>query len=178
MKPSVTEVDNAAFDNYCTYLSPSIEQWGILFDSRFHQAIIRGLLERVKRPTLLDIRQDPQVLAAFASEHIHDDRVGMLQFFVDRPTFDVNYAEAQYDAVRAFDGWSARKVKLCVEVWDGNFEALFSEHSRDLQARCIAMHARITAQTRFSYTATRGRSDRLDIECHDVGWITQTGFEA
>jgi leucyl aminopeptidase (aminopeptidase T) len=68
-------------------------------------------------------------------------------------------------------------VKLCFEVWDGNFESLFAEHSHDLKARCEEMHARVAAQDHLSYSAAPGHAGRLDIECHDVVWITQTGFE-
>jgi hypothetical protein len=171
------EPASIAFDNYCAYLSPTIEHWGIVFDGGFHQAIVRGLLARIKHATLLDLRDGPQPLIDFAREHIHDDRVGALEFLLNQPTFDLGYPPALNAAIGEFDNWTTRKLKLAFEVWDGNFEALFSEPSHDLQARCLEMHARISAQKQFSYSAAAGHPGRLDIQCHDVVWITQTGFE-
>ena len=167
-----------AFDNYCAYLPPTIEHWGIVFDGAFHQAIVRGLLARLGDATLLDLRAGPQAVREFAREHIHDDRVGALEFLLNQPAFDLGYSPALNAAIGEFDRWRTRKLKLAFEVWDGNFESLFSEQSHDLRARCVDMHARISAQKQLSCSAAGGDSDRLDIQCHDVVWITQTGFES
>jgi hypothetical protein len=171
------EPSSAAFDNYCAYLSPAIERWGVVFDSTYHSAIVRGLLARLDHVTLLDLRAGPQPVAAFAREHLHDDRVGAMEFLLNQPTFDVGYSPELERAIGEFDRWGTYKVKICFEVWDGNFASLFSEDSQELRARCLEMHARIRDQPGFSYGAPPGGTGRLDIECRDAVWITQTGFE-
>jgi hypothetical protein len=171
------EPASTAFDNYCAYLPPAIEHWGIVFDGACHPAIVRGLRARIEHATLLDVRDGPDALVAFARAHIDDDRVGALAFLVNQPAFDPGYPAAINAAIGELDRWHTRKLKYAFEVWDGNFEALFSEPSQDLRARCLDMHARVRAQKQLSYAAAAGHPGRLDIQCHDVLWITQTGFE-
>lgn len=168
---------STAFDNYCAYLSPAIEHWGIVYDSEYHGEIVRGLLERIGHATPLDLRDGPDALVAFARQHIDDDRVGALEFLLNQPTFDLGYPPALNKAIGEFDTWGTHKLKMCFEVWDDNFAALFAEPSHELRARCLEMQARLRAQDRLSYAAPVGQSGQLDIQCHDVAWITQSGFE-
>lgn len=171
------ELGTTAFDNLCAYLTPAIEHWGIVYDGAYHQAIAAGLRDRIARATLIDLRDGPGALVAFAREHIADDRVGALEFLVNQPTFAPGYPEELEAAIGELDNWGTHKLKLCFEVYDGNFDALFAEPPHDLRARCLEMHARISTQDRFSYSAPAGHAGKLDIECRDALWITQSGFE-
>jgi hypothetical protein len=174
----VEEFRSAAFDNYCAYLPPTVERWGIVFDGAFHRSIIKGLVDRLENTLLFDIREvDPQAVVKFAHEHIDNDRVGVLGFLVNQPSFDAGYSTFQRDALGQFNRWPAKKMKVCFEVWDGNFYSLFTERSHDVRARCIEMHDRVSAQTQIFYSSGSGRPDELDIDCDGVAWVTQSGFE-
>ena len=67
-----------AFDNYCAYLPPAIGHWGLLHDSRAHQAIARELVARLPDVTLLALPGDPAAVSAFARTYRKDPQVGLL----------------------------------------------------------------------------------------------------
>jgi leucyl aminopeptidase (aminopeptidase T) len=171
------ELSRIAFDNYCAYLPPKIGHWGLLYDRRVHQAIVRGLVARVADLTVLDLHRDPETVSAFAREHRDDPQVGTMAFMANQPSFDLSYSQAHNDALGEFSQWHASKMKVCFEVWDGNFESLFAERADTVQARCRDMLARVRLQRRLSYAATADAPDDLDIDCRGVTWITETGFE-
>jgi hypothetical protein len=174
----VADLRSAAFDNYCAYLPPAVERWGIVFDGAFHRSIIEGLVDRIENTSLFDIREiDPRALVNFAHEHIDDNRVGVLGFLVNQPSFDAGYSTFQRDALAQFNRWPARRMKVCFEAWDGNFHSLFAERPRDVRARCLEMQDRVSTQTRILYSSEDDRRDDLDIDCDGVHWVTQTGFE-
>lgn len=172
------DVRRAAFENYCAYLPPAVEQWGIVFDGAFHRSIIEGLVDRLDSPLLFDIREvDPQTLIKFAQDRINDSRVGVLGFLVNQPSFDAGYSTLQRAALAQFNRWPARRMKVCFEAWDGNFSSLFAERSRDIRARCLEMRDRLGAEERIFLSSGNDRRGDLDIDCDGVRWVTQTGFE-
>jgi hypothetical protein len=171
------ELSNIAFDNYCAYLPPTITRWGLLYDGRAHQAIVRGLTARLADLTLLDMRCGPEAISAFAREHRYDPQVGTMAFMANQPAFDLSYSQAHNDALGELSLWRATKMRACFEVWDGNFESLFAEPADTVQARCLAMLARVRPQSRLFYAEDADAPDGLDIECRGVTWITETGFE-
>jgi hypothetical protein len=173
----VVDSRSRAFDNYCAYLPPAIAHWGIVFDSRFHAGIVAELIERLETTTLLDIRKDPQALVEFAREQIGADEIGVLGFLMNQPAFEHGYSRSQEDALARFNRWPTRKTKVCFEVWDANFSALFAERSHDLQARCLEMHAVVRSQAQISYSFGLDRRNDLQIDCDQGHWVTQTGFE-
>jgi hypothetical protein len=172
------DVRSAAFDNYCAYLPPAVKTWGIVFDSAFHRSIVKGLVDRLEKAFLLDVREaDPRTLVEFAHGHAADDSVGVLGFLVNQPSFDPGYSTAQGDALGQFNHWLARRMKVCFEVWDGNFCSLFAERAHDVRARCVEMHTRVGAQAQITYSSESEQRDELVIDCDGVKWVTQTGFE-
>jgi hypothetical protein len=171
------ELSRIAFDNYCAYLPPTIGHWGLLYDGRVHQAIVRGLVAQRGDLTLLDVHRHPEAVGAFAREHCDDPQIGTMAFMANQPAFGLSYSQAHNDALDGFSQWPPSKMRVCFEVWDGNFESLFAECADAVQARCLDMLARIRLQQRFSYAATADAPDGLHIECRGVTWITETGFE-
>jgi hypothetical protein len=168
----------AALDNYCAYLPPAVQRWGLIFDGAFHHSIIQGLVDRIESTLLFDIREvDPRALIKFAHEHADDDSVGVLAFLVNQPSFDAGYSTAQREALARFNHWLAKRMKVCFEVWDGNFCSLFAERAHDVRARCVEMHARVSAEARISYSSESGQESALELDCGGVKWVMQTGFE-
>jgi len=100
----------------------------------------------------------------------------VLGFLVNQPAFDHGYSAAQQDALTPFNRWGTHRMKVCFEVSDANFHALFAEPSHALRDRCVDMRSRAAAEPRMSYSV-EGRADRLDMDCAGATWITQTGFE-
>jgi hypothetical protein len=168
---------STAFDNYCAYVPQAIERWGVIFDRRFHDSIIKGLLERIDCAVLLDVADDPQSLSRFSERNIDDDRVGVLGFLVNQPAFDAGYSTDQSDALAQFNKWRLSRVKICFEVWDANFCTLFAECSHDLRARCLAMLDRVSTQARLHFYLAGSHRNDFYMGCEGAVWRADTGFD-
>lgn len=166
-----------ALDNYCAYVPPAIERWGVIFDARVHGTIIKGLLERIDCSVLLDVANDPESVSSFSQENIDDDRVGVLGFLINHRTFDAGYSTAQSDALARYNKWRLSKMKMCFEVWDANFCTLFAECSHDLRTRCLAMRDRVSTQARLRYCLAGSQPNDFHMDCEGAVWIAETGFD-
>ena len=83
----------------------------------------------------------------------------------------IDYGEALMD----FGRWDVERVKLCFDVTDANFDALFGEDPAEVLARCVRLRAALAGATRLEYRSDAGSA--LALGCDPARWRIHSGLE-
>lgn len=163
----------AAVEIFISYLPPDVRRWIVLLEPPLHHRIFEEISSSIVVNRLFLAGQaDPRAVHEAAEDAADQDDVGYLEFVVTDGRFDhggVDYREA----VRPFAGWDNSRVRLCFDVWDGVFPALFSEPRADLVRRAREMQARVGEVRALSVESNGG--GRLGWDCATGPWTRCDG---
>jgi hypothetical protein len=150
----VVEIGGAAWqqsvNHFCQYLPGNVSDWILLYERRFHAAIIDALLARLSS-VALDLRgEESEILAA--EQKLRDgDTAGVITFLI--PDASIPFSDAANLALRRFDGWPQSRTKLCFDVADYNFADLFAESEGALTRRCCEFRELVSGISSLTYSA-------------------------
>jgi leucyl aminopeptidase (aminopeptidase T) len=156
-------------------LPPDVSEWIILAESGAHANVIAALRAQITIAEVLTLGEDPPgLLTTAAARYARQQHVGLLDFVL--ADAEVRYGRRYLAALRQFGTWPARRCRLCIDVWDLNFAALFAEPPGDLTRRCHAMAARLCGKDRLTYRSQTGER-QLELACDTAGWFVYSAAQ-
>lgn len=173
MSPASEEWKHAV-DKFLEYLPGAIESWIVLANAGLHNDILRSLQHRLHIEETLILGQVSQArVRSAATAYSYRNDVGLLDFLLAGAHH--HYSGRYADAVGRFSAWPAHRVRLCLDVWDANFAALFAEGPSDITPRCQALAAQLADKIHLTY---RGRNaSNLGLDCSGAAWTVYTGVQ-
>jgi len=167
---------DAAIAHFLEYLPGSISHWLILVEGPSHALISSALRARLPSCELVILADATAAqIATLESRYACCHEVGALQFFIKDGI--QRYSRESRDALRQFSAWPCSRVRLCLDVWDDNFPALFSEPPQDVARRCRELKAILAGEPVLVCDSESPARSQLEIRCGASEWVTYTGFE-
>ncbi|GAB3967158.1 hypothetical protein GCM10029978_033870 [Actinoallomurus acanthiterrae] len=159
-------------ERFTAYLPKSVSTWVLIIDATAHARLEASLVPRLGDGVrVLRLGQAPvDEVRAAALEYVDQDHVGLIGFQARA------YPEYR-DALMLYTEWPSRRVKLCVEVWDDNFAALFAEDPQEVARRCDGLRRRLTGERTLTYQAADDAAELLSFECAPEDWVAYSGLE-
>lgn len=162
-------------DRFIEYLPKSVDRW-VIWAEPVHEKIVRSLDSRLRISHRFILGEaNPADVAACAREYRDRDDVGLVSFTV-RDARAQQRHDGYAEALQHFTFWPPSRVRLCLDVWDANFAALFAEDPRALADRCGRMYEALRPEPRLHYERIPG-GPRLDFDCTGSEWTSYDGIE-
>ncbi len=162
-----------ATDNFASFLDPRVRSWTILYQERYHRAVVDRLCGRPEFARHLAI----EALAASDLEPVVvDPTQGVVQLMVrDEPLFA--NGPGAFAALAPIERIEPHRLRACLDVTDRNFDALFGQDQAEISAGCRDALARVGSTRRFRVTTGRRSAAReLHIELPaENAWVVADG---
>lgn len=164
----------AALRHLATYLS-RCSDWVLVFDGFHHRDLAETIPRIVSVVERLDLRSvDESTIARIDAQYRAATNVGVLTFLVSDATADGGTIRRAQRLLRPFDKWPPARVRICFDVADANFPALFADDPAELARRGAAIASMFRECDRFTFR-TAAVTDQLMITPGE--WVSYTGQE-
>ncbi len=166
--------ERQAVANFLRLLPQAMDRWVVAYEPVHHAGLARAVLHELDVAAAIELGfASPDRVREIAQEKRGDPRCGFLEFVVvdgDRTHLGIDYR----DALMHFGRWDTERVKLCFDVTDANFDALFAEDPFAVRERCRQLRAVLAQAPALAF---RSGESALALRCDPAGWRAHSGLE-